>query len=252
LHKWLSSPPSQRRWYQMLTAAEPVPPSFLRNLWASGKVSAGRLLIHNLVANRVSAALDLEHGKLKISDWRAELLGGKHRGDWQVDFSAGSPLYTGAGTLTAVSLEQIADAMHDSWISGTASGTYQLTASGRDSQTFWQSAEGGLQFDLRDGVLSHISLASDEQPFRLVRWQGHAHLRDGAIEIDKGQMVSSSGAYEISGTASFGRVLDVKLIQGSESKPALAGSMVYSITGTLAEPRVALTPAPETQAQLKP
>lgn len=50
LHKWLSSPLSQRRWYQMLTAAEPAPPSFLKNLWASGKVSAGRLLIHNLVA----------------------------------------------------------------------------------------------------------------------------------------------------------------------------------------------------------
>jgi len=257
LHKWLSSPPSQRRWYQMLSAAEPAPPSFLQNLWASGKVSAGRLLIHNLVANRVSSSLDLEHGKLKISDWRAELLGGKHRGDWQIDFSSGPPLYTGTGTLTAVSLEQIADAMGDPWISGTASGTYQLTASGADAEAFWQSAEGGLQFDLRDAALSHISLshislASDEQPFRLVRWQGHAHLRDGAIEIDKGQMVSSSGEYEISGTASLGRVLEFKLIQGSESKPGLAGSMVYSITGTLAEPHVALTPAPETQAQLKP
>ena len=252
LHKWLRSQPRQRRWYQMLTTAEPAPPSFLENLRAAGKVSAGRLLIRNLVANRVSASLDLERGRFKISDWRADLLGGKHRGDWQVDFSAGSPIYTGTGTLTAISLEQIAEAMHDPWISGIASGTYRLTASGVDSETFWQSAEAGLQFDLRDGALSRISLASDEPPLRIVRWQGHARLREGAIEIDEGQMVSSSGAYEISGTASLGRALDVKLIQGGESKPGLAGSMVYSITGTLAEPRVALTPAPETQAQLKP
>jgi hypothetical protein len=252
LHKWLSSAPSQRRWYQMLTTAEPAPPSFLQNLRASGKVRAERLLIRELVANRVSASLDLDRGELKVSDWCADLLGGKHRGDWQADFSAGSPIYTGTGSLTAISLVQIANAMGDPWISGTASGTYQLTASGGDSEAFWQSAEGGLQFDLRDAALSHISLASDEPPLRLVRWQGHARLREGAIEIDKGQMVSSSGAYEIRGTASLGRVLDVKLIQGAETKPGLAGSMVYSVTGTLAEPRVAVTPAPETQAQLKP
>ena len=177
LSKWLSSQPSQRRWYQVLTSAEPAAPSFLENLRASGKVNAGRLLIHNLVANRVSASLDLERGKLKISDLRADLLGGKHRGDWQADFAADSPVYTGAGTLTGISLQQVADAMHDPWISGTAGGTYRLTASGADSAAFWQSAEGGLQFDLRDGVLSHLSLASDEGPLRIARWQGRARLR---------------------------------------------------------------------------
>ena len=90
------------------------------------------------------------------------MLGGKHRGDWQMDFTAGSPVYTGSGTLTGISLEQMAKAMHDPWISGTAVGTYQIKASGADSAAFWQSAEGGLQFDLRDGVLPHISLARDE------------------------------------------------------------------------------------------
>ena len=75
LSEWLSPQPSQRRWYQVLTSAAPAAPSFLENLRASGKVSAGRLLIHNLVADRVSASLDLERGKLKISDLRADLLG---------------------------------------------------------------------------------------------------------------------------------------------------------------------------------
>ena len=120
LSKGLSPQPSQRRWYQMLTTTAPTSPSFLENLRASGKVSAGRLLIHNLVADQVSASLDLERGKLKISELRADLLGGKHRGDWQADFTADSPLYTGTGTLTGISLQQVADAMHDSWISGTA------------------------------------------------------------------------------------------------------------------------------------
>lgn len=65
-------------------------------------------------------------------------------------------------------------------------------------------------------------------------------------------MVSPAGAFEIGGTASLGRALDLQLTRGAELKPELAGSLVYRITGTVAEPRVALTPAPETQARLKP
>jgi hypothetical protein len=251
LSSWLGSQPSQRRWYQMLTSEEPMAPTFLEGLRASGKVSAGRLRIRNLVAERVSASLELEHGKLQISELRADLLGGKHRGDWQADFTAGSPAYTGSGTLTGISLGQMADAMHDSWISGTAGGTYQLTASGADSAAFWESAEGGVQFDVRDGILSHISLASDEGPLRAARWQGRMQLRRGKIEIEKGKLVSPAGAYEISGSASLERVLDLKLILGTDAKPARPGSLVYSITGTVAEPRVTLT-TPETQARLKP
>jgi hypothetical protein len=251
LSGWLGAQPSQRRWYQVLTSAEPATPDFLKNLRASGKVSAGRLRIHDLVAERVSASLDLDHEKLKISDLRADLLGGKHRGDWQADFTEDAPTYSGSGTLTGISSQQIADAMHDPWISGTASGTYQLTASGVNSDAFWESAAGELQFDLREGSLSHISLASDEEPLHIALWQGRAQLRAGIIEIGKGKLVSPLGAYDVSGTVSLGRVLDLRLTRGADMKPAGAGSLVYSITGTLAEPRVALT-TPETQAQLKP
>ena len=111
----------------------------------------------------------------------------------------------------------MAKAMHDPWISGTAEGTYQLTASGTDSAAFWQSAEGGLQFDMRDGVLSHISLASDEGPLRVARWQGRARLRSGKIQIENGKLISAGGGtYEISGTASLGRVLDLKLARSTD------------------------------------
>jgi hypothetical protein len=249
LSKWLGSQPDQRRWYQMLTSEEPKTSTFVENLRASGKLSVGRLRIRSLVAERVSASLDLERGKLKISELRADVLGGKQRGDWQVDFAAASPAYIGSGTLTGISLGQMAGSMHDPWISGTAAGSYQLTASGADSAAFWESAEGRLQFDMRDGVLSHISLASDDGPLHVARWQGRARLRGGEIEIENGKLVSLGGTYEISGTASLGRVLDLKLARGTESRPA--GSLVYTITGTVAEPRVASTSS-VTQAQLKP
>ncbi|MFZ0770153.1 MAG: AsmA family protein [Candidatus Sulfotelmatobacter sp.] len=252
LYEWLGSHPTQRRWYQLLGSENPGAPSFLQNVRASGKVNAGRVLIRNVVADRVSASLDLDRGKLSVSDLRADLLGGKHRGDWQADFTAASPVYTGAGTLTGISLEQMAKAMHDPWITGTAGGTYEFKASGAEAAAFWQSAAGELHFDLRDGVLSHIALASDGGPLRVARWQGGVRLRGGKIEIEKGELVSPVGTYEISGTASFGQELDFKLIRGTPARRAGAGSIVYSITGTVAEPRVAVTPAPETQARLKP
>jgi hypothetical protein len=252
LSAWLSSQPSQRRWYEVLTSTQPAAPTFLDNLRASGKINAGRLLIHKLVANRVSATLDLERGKLRISDLRGDVLGGKHRGNWQADFTAESAVYTGSGTLTGISLQQMADAMHDPWISGTAEGAYRLTASGADSAAFWQSAEGGLQFDLQDGGLAHISLGNNEGPLRIARWQGHARLHGGKIEIEKGTLVSPAGAFDIVGTASFGQVLDLRLTSSADVRPAHAGSLAYSITGTVAEPRVTLTPTPETQARLKP
>jgi hypothetical protein len=250
LYEWLGSQPAQRPWYQILTNAEPKSPSFLENLRASGKINAGRLLIHNVAANRVSASVDLERGKLKISDIRTDVLGGKYRGDWHADFTGGPPVYAGSGTLTAISLERIADAMHDRWISGTASGTYQFTASGTNSNAFWQSIEGELQFDLRDGVFPHISLVSDEGPLQVARWQGSARLRGGKIELEKEKLFSAAGMYEIGGTASLGRMLNLKLTRTPDAKAA--GSLIYSITGTVAAPRVALIPIPDTQAELKP
>jgi hypothetical protein len=261
LHEWLSSHPKQRRWYQILNAAEPAASSFFANLRASGNVNASRFLISNVTARQVSAAIDLQRGKLKISNLRAEVLGGTYLGDWNGDFTEEPPVYAGSATLNGISLPQLADAMHDAWISGTANGSYQFTASGADLASFWQSAEGGLQFDVRDGVLSHIHLANDDEPLRVARWEGSVHLRKGQFEIERGKLLSDQGTYEISGTASLNRVLDFRLVRSADEKSApgssaagssAAGPMVYSITGTTAEPRVELSPGPETQAELKP
>jgi len=251
LHQWLGPQASERRWYQVLGPTQTGAESFLGNLRASGKVSAGRLRIHGVVAERVSAEVDVDRGKLRVSDLRADLLGGKQRGEWLADFTGTTPAYSGSGTLTGISLEQMASAMHDPWISGTAAGSYQLKASGVEAAGFWQSVEGGVRFDVRDGVLPHILLTSDASALQISRWQGRARVHDGEIEIEKSELVSDGGDYEISGTVSFGREIDFKLIAGTETKVAGAGSLVYSITGTVAEPRVAVSATAE-QARLKP
>jgi len=47
-------------------------------------------------------------------------------------------------------------------------------------------------------------------------------------------------------------VLDFKLTRIPDVRSAHASSLAYNITGTVMEPHVALTAAPETQARLKP
>lgn len=248
LHEWLRGPRSERRWYQVL-ASEPGPAPFLRNLRASGKVSAGRLLIHNVVAKQVSAGLDLHKGKLEVSDLRADVLGGTHQGNWQIDFSEGTPVCHGNGSWNSISLEQVAATMHEAWISGTANGSYQLKASGANAATFWKSAEGTLKFDVWNGALPHIALGTDDPPLRIGRWRGRAQWREGKLEIEEGKLVSGANTYEIRGTASLAEALDFKL---SGAGDAHAGATVYSVTGTLAEPHVTQVPQPQTQAKLKP
>jgi len=115
----------------------------------------------------------------------------------------------------------------------------------------WQSAEVELHFDRLEGVLPHISVANGEEPLRVDHWQGYARLRHRMIEIEKGTLDSPSGAYEISGNASLARLLDLKLTRSADVK-AGEPSLVYTITGTVAEPRITVTPARETRAQLKP
>jgi hypothetical protein len=250
LADWLRPPENERRWYQVL-ADSPRPSSFLRNLQAAGTLSTNRMLIRDVIANRVSASVDLQRGILKISDLRADVLGGKYRGNWQIDFSGGTPAYSGTGTLTSISLAQIADAMHDPWISGTASGSYELKVKAADPSSFWKSLEASLQFDLRDTTLPRVVLNTGDAPLRIARWQGRALLRDEKLEIEKSKLISPSATYAISGTASFARDWNLKLTQDNGMQTAHASATVYSIGGTISAPIIEAVSAPQTQAQLK-
>jgi uncharacterized protein involved in outer membrane biogenesis len=256
---WLSPRPRTRPWYRLSASGnDQGEPTFFTSLHAQGKVAVTRLLLRSfaadqpsggdLSANHVSADVSLDSGKLQLSDLRGELLGGKHRGEWQADFSVRPPVYTGSGAVTGLALQQLPSAMNDDWIAGTASGSYQLTASGAVSSDFWKSAEGILQFDVRDGMLPHLLLVSDGDALKIERLQGRAHLQDSKIEIKEGRLDSPAGRFQVSGTASLSQELDLKLA----GKPdATGGARTYAVGGTVAEPRVTQVASPETQAQLK-
>ena len=251
ISQWVSPRHKTRHWYQILTSAPESATPFLASLRATGKVSVGRLGLHDLDATHVSANVDLDNGKVRIADLRADFLGGKHRGEWQMDFSVKPPLYAGSGSFAGISLVRLADAMKDDWISGTAAGGYQIKTSGMSSADFWQSAEAAVQFTMQDGVLPHISLEDGEGPLSLGRFAGRARLHDGMLEIENGRLNCAEGNFAVSGTASLSRELDLKLAHVRDASSPQAVSREYTITGTVADPRVEAISAAETQAALK-
>ncbi len=84
----------ERAWYQFSSSSSPGVP-YLRTLHGMGKLTADRVLIHKLVATGVSANTELQDGKLRLSDLRGNLFGGRHVGEWKADFAIKPPKYVG-------------------------------------------------------------------------------------------------------------------------------------------------------------
>jgi hypothetical protein len=243
LAELISPQSSQKPWYRFLSSSPPGENLFAA-LRATGKLAANTVFIHQLAANRVSAAVELDGGILHLSELRAEMLGGNHVGEWIADFSVKPPAYRGTGVLQRVSLTQLSALMNDSWIMGTATGTYQIKASGLKTAELLSSATGTLEFDARDGQLPHLSLAANSGPLHINRLQGRFLLRDGSLEIQHGKLETPGSIYRVSGSASLSRTLDINLMRN--------GARGFKIDGTLADPHVASAAAPETEAALKP
>ncbi len=173
-----------------------------------------------------------------------DVLGGHHRGDWQVDFTVNPPTYRGHGALEYIELGQIAEAMHDNWVTGTASVEYQAESSGWSRADLIAHADAGFQVEAHEASLPHLTLVGESDPLRINELAGRLLLRGGKFDIEQGKLQTPVNVYQLSGTASMNRVLDIKL--------ARDGARSFNITGTLSEPRVATSTTSDTQAALKP
>jgi hypothetical protein len=242
LTEWVN-PRSKEPWYRALSQASKSGLSFLANVRAAGHVTTENLKIRGFTATRVSAIVNLDSGKVRVSELNADFIGGKHRGGWTADFSVKPAVCSGKGELSDVSLSHVADLMNDHWIAGTANASYDLR--GTCPAGFWTSAEGSLQFDVNDGLLPHLSLAEDGEPLRIDRFAGEAFLHAGQFEMKDAKLDSPAGNFVLNGTASLKRELDFRLERNG------ATPVGFTITGMLDAPRVVQSSGAETQAKLK-
>jgi hypothetical protein len=241
LNHWLNPNAAERPWYRF-TPTNSGGHSFLGGIRASGTLAINRVMVRKMLATRVTTRLILDQGKLRLGDLRADLLGGKHRGEWRADFTTKPPVYSGTGTLDGASLGQLAEVTGDSWVNGSANAKYQVDMEGLSAADLLASAKGTLHFEMEDGALPHVVLAN--LPLRVRRFTGVLTLREGDIQLQDAALESPTTAYTVTGTVSLNRKLDVRLVP--------EGSAGWTVTGTLAEPRVSPARRSETQAALKP
>jgi len=231
-------------WYRFLSTSTASGTPYLLNVNAAGKLTANRVVVGRLVENHFSANVELKHGQLRLYELHADVLGGKHVGEWKADFTSKPPQYSGGGTLERVALGQLADTMNDSWIMGSATATYRASASGLTASELFASAAGTLEVQAWEAALPHISLSENAVPLQIRGLTARLILHNAKFEIEDGKLQAPDGTYQISGTASFGRVLNLKLTRD--------GAPGFDITGTLSAPRVLQIAAAETRAALKP
>lgn len=233
---------TRRPWYRFLSSPDSNN-SFLANLNATGTLSAAKLSIHQVNAAQISAEVTWKDRRLQLTDLRGSVLGGNHSGEWSADFSSDTPQYSGRGTLQHTVLGQLAQAMRDGWVTGTASVTYQINASGTNAADFLSSLRGKMDVDAHETSLPHIVLAANAEPIFAKRFTGKILFRGNRLDIQEGKLETGGSIYQISGTALKGRGLNLRML-----KDDIHG---FTITGPLATPRVTPVGAPETQAQLK-
>ncbi len=238
----LFDPKSHRRsWYQLLSSSGTP---YALTLFATGQLTANRVAIHKLAGTHLSARVELNHGKLVISDLRANMLGGRHSGNWTADFTTKPPTYSGSGTLQQVALEDLAALMHDGWVAGTASATYQTSTSGTNLTQLLASATATVDVDASTALLPHITLETASEPLRINHFLGTLNLLDGDIDFKESKAEIAGNVYQINGTANLGQKLNLRLER--------EGSTGFEITGTVTEPRISTTTTREAEAALKP
>jgi hypothetical protein len=268
LSEWVSPGANERPWYRVLQSNGQAGPSFLGSLRASGQLSVDRLLmqslkvqslkeqngnVQDLAATRVSAKVSVDSGKLRIAELNADVLGGKHRGEWLADFSVKPAVCGGRGSVTGISLTSLAEAMKNGWITGTANASYELKGPcpakagafslGSFTTSFMTGAEGTVDFEMRDGIWPRIVLGDDAEALKVTRLAGRGRLHAGTIDMKDLKLESPAGKFQVSGTAALQGELDLRLTRTQ--------GVGYTISGTLAEPLVRPVAGAETQARLK-
>jgi len=241
LAEWFAPRATQRPWYRILTPADPSGTSPLLAVQAKGVLHIAHLELNRVLASQIATRLELDRGKIRLTNLRAQLLQGTHQGNWTIDVSRQPPKYQAAGTLQNISLTHLGALMDDTWVSGTADATFEGTASGASLADLLEDASGEFQFILRNGSLIHLDFPGTAGPFPVRRFTGALQFEKRNWELSAGKLESRDGIYRVSGTTSTGGGLKFFLTRSDEQS--------WSLTGTLAKPR--LERMNRTQAEVK-
>ncbi|HEX9110734.1 MAG TPA: AsmA family protein [Terriglobales bacterium] len=241
LVQWFAPRAVNRPWYRLLNAADPPRISPLLAMRATGALRIGHLQLNKVSASQIATQMELDRGKIRLTNLRAQLLQGTHQGNWTIDVSTQPPKYQAAGTLQNISLAQAGALMNDARVAGTVDAKFDGTASGGSFADLLADASGKFQFSMKNGSLMHLGIMGAEAPFPVRRFIGNLQLENGNWELSAGKLESRDGIYQVSGTASGRNGLKFLLTH--------VDGQSWNLTGTLAKPRLERTN--RTQAEAK-
>lgn len=244
LNQLLNPHATHEAWYRALSSTVSEGTPYLMTINAFGKLNVDRLIVGKLVGQSATANVELESGKLRLSNFQASLLDGRHSGEWAADFTMKPPQFSGSGVFEHAELEQLADVMNENWIAGSGTVTYRASASGLTSSELISSATANLQIDVTDGVLPHVMLTAAAGPLQIRRLLAHLQLHEGKLDFRTGQIETGDDIFHLSGTVSLAQILDLKLTRSDASG--------FSVTGSLNQPHISQLSPSETRAALRP
>jgi hypothetical protein len=233
---------AKRPWYKILAIGSSS--NYFAKATATGSIAIDKLILGGAVCTRFSSDLDLQKAKLALTNVHGSLFGGQTEATLKADFSARPPVYSGTGNFDGVSLSSIAELMRTGWIDGEGSANYRFTAVGWNLQDLLQKAELEANFSIKDSEFPHVMLSENAEPLHSSVFSGQLVFRDGIFSLDDTELVSDSGVFNVSGTASMAGDLNLKM--------AGENSSGYNVSGTLDQTRVSPITNPPTQAALKP
>ncbi len=244
LNRLLNPNAASKPWWEVFNIARGSSTPLLARVKASGVVQVNRFAIRTLPLNRLSARLSLDKGVLTLAELRAEVLGGKHSGNWRADFTGNVPAYSGTGMFDHVAMAQLSSLMRDGWSSGNLSANCSATTSGWSAAELLKNTVATADFDWRLGALRHVLLP--EAPTGAQRWRGangssaplqfqqmtaRVEMRSDSIAISNGE-VKGPRNYQLSGTATTARELRLELRNAAR---------IFSVTGPLEKPKITMT-----------
>ena len=195
-----------------------LPLDLLRKLNVVGNLQLDKLIISDIILNKIMLGIDAKEGLLKLDPITADLYGGNHQGTISLDASAQSAVLEQTMQLNGVELEPLLRDLQQSPkspLAGTANITTQLSARGADLTTFQKGLNGKAELHLTQGVLRGIDIGNalkqaeliieskrfgefeegGETPFEEVT--GSLNILDGVVKTT--ELVLAAPGFEING-----------------------------------------------------
>jgi hypothetical protein len=233
---------AKRPWYKILAISSSS--NYFAKAIVTGSVAIDKLILGDALCTRFSSDLDLQKAKLALTNVHGNLFDGQSNATLNADFSARPPVYSGTGSFDGVSLSSIAELMRTGWIDGEGSANYRFTTAGWNLQDLLKKAELDANFTIKDSEFPHVMLSENAEPLHSSVFSGQLVLRDETFSLDNTELVSDTGVFNVSGTATLAGNLNLKM--------AGENSSGYNVSGTLDQTRVSPIANPPTQAALKP